>query len=132
MMEGYTQRSERTHVHLTDLSEIKCSQMIYAHISNESSLLLATGEESIQTAAGGNVSDTATSNFTTCQHSHATFLTFIGSSLVGGNYDTYADDNYNDPNTASGLNQEGELFQDVLHTTSQRIPTLSGVAQKIA
>jgi len=60
------------------------------------------------------------------------FLTFIGSSLVQGNYDTYASDNYNDPNTASDLNQEGELFQDVLHNTSQRIPTLSGVAQNIA
>ena len=103
MIEGYTQRSDHTHVHLTDLSETKHSQMISARISNESILLLANGEESIQTAADGNVSRTTTSNFTTCQHSHATFLTFIGSSLVGGNYDTYADDNYNDPNTASGL-----------------------------
>jgi len=71
MMEGYTQRSERTHVHLTDLSEIKRNQVISARISNESSLLLPTGEESIQTSAGGNASRTVASNITTCQYSHA-------------------------------------------------------------
>ena len=60
MMDGYTQRSERTHVHLAYLSEIKHSQMISARISNESILLLANGEESIQTTATRNVSHTAT------------------------------------------------------------------------
>ena len=44
MMEGYTHRSKRTYLHLTELSEIKHSQLESACISNESSLV-ATGEE---------------------------------------------------------------------------------------
>ena len=35
VLEGYTQRTERTHVHLIDISDIKHNQIISARISNQ-------------------------------------------------------------------------------------------------
>ena len=45
ILEGYTQRIEHTHVHLINLRDIKCNQIISARISDQRSLLVNDFDE---------------------------------------------------------------------------------------
>ena len=127
-MEGYTQRTERTHEYLIDLRNIRHNQIIWARISDQSSLLATdTDGEHVQAKTSLGASRAAAST-TTLDHSFATLLTFFDSALVGGNYDTSAESDFAD--AAPGIDT---VFQDVLENTQQRkIPTLNRVAQKVA
>ena len=136
VLEGHTQRTECTHVHLINLGDIKRNQIISAHISDQRSLLVNDfDEEHVQTNTNSGA-PRATEGASTSQHSYATMLTFGNGVLVGGNYDIYDESDFTAGDgdaIDSNTNNDGGVFQDVLEDTHQRtIPTLIVVAQNMA
>ena len=90
--EGYTQRSERSHGRLIDLSDINPNQMISARISEQGSVF-STNDESRPRHVGCRQ---AASRVASTERTYPTLLTFISGALVGGNYDSYSNQYFGD------------------------------------
>ena len=137
--EGYTQHCERKHESL--IGEMKDTHMISSRLSDGQSVLISSNneEEASLNALDSVQQDEANVSLATSRvHSFDTFLMFINGSLVGGNYDSYITQHDDDE---SGLTNDEDsndgMFANIdIGTSNQsrrrRIPTLIGVAQKIA
>ena len=92
--EGYSQRCERTHSHLTNLADVDKNQVIPARVAGHDDIFTLqqqTQAVTIQSAA----STTTETNTGRNQQTYSTLLTFVSGALVGGNYDNYPNSDEN-------------------------------------
>ena len=117
----------RRYGHLTDSGDINSNQMISARISEQSSIF-ATNDEPISRPT---CPQSAATRVPKTEYTYPTLLIFISGALVGGNYDSYSNQDYEDAQTS-----DSDMFLGIdtrSGTSAQHsIVTISGITSKVA
>ena len=129
------QTSMRSNGHLIDNADISRAQMINARIITGVSNLLESSETvhedlaQLHTDVQSSIQQSTMSQSSGSQHSFHNYLMFVNGALLGGNYDSYAD---NPMDTSTHDTNEDDVFRGLDLNTQRVIPTLISVARKVA